>query len=205
MGVLIVCRHFASDHVDGTTMVTWWLFVSIAMVMQSTKNKKMSKDTTTVTWWISFNGKYIWLQWTTTKQKNTNRNHNFRLFWWDLESGLWIHIIWIGNNNNINHIQGTTIITFSEAFLLMTEATTSTGENTQQQKNIDYLSKVSSTLCSSVEYRGTIAENLLQESNGNVLKIQAMGTSVLIVVMSKIIRKTVDLMAETLSFQKVCG
>ena len=87
----------------------------------------------------------------------------------------------------------------------MTEATTSTGENTQQQKNIDYLSKVSSTLCSSVEYRGTIAENLLQESNGNVLKIQAMGTSVLIVVMSKIIRKTVDLMAETLSFQKVCG
>ena len=88
----------------------------------------------------------------------------------------------------------------------MTEATTSTGENTQQQKNIDYLSKVSSTLCSSVEYRGTIAENLLQESNVNVLRIQAMGTSVMLIVgMSKIIRNTVDLMAETLSFKKVCG
>ena len=69
-------------------------------------------------------------------------------------------------------------------------------------KNINYLSKVSSTLSSSVEYRGTITENLLQESNGNVF---TMGTSVLIVGMSKIIRNTVDLMAETLSFQKVCG
>ena len=73
-------------------------------------------------------------------------------------------------------------------------------------KNINYLSKVSSTLGSSVQYRGTIAENLLQESNVNVLRIQAMGTSVMLIVgMSKIIRNTVDLMAETSSFKKVCG
>ena len=65
---------------------------------------------------------------------------------------------------------------------------------------------MSSTLGSSVQYRGTIAENLLQESNVNVLRIQAMGTSVMLIVgMSKIIRNTVDLMAETLSFKKVCG
>ena len=92
-----------------------------AMVVQSTTDKqKMSKDTTMVTWWLFvFNCKYIWLQSTITKQ----RNHNIRLFWWDLQSELWIHIIWIGNNNNNSHVQGTTIITFSEAFLPMTTTT----------------------------------------------------------------------------------